>query len=191
MYSPIVRHGLNKPGLRVAVAGLGGLGHMAVKFFKAFGCHVTVLSTSPHKRDEAIKVLGADEFLVSKDADAMAKAAKSLNGIVDTISANHDIKAFINLLKFNGKLLLVGAPPTDYSVSAFQLLFGNVVMAGSLIGGIEETQEMLDYCGAKNITCTIEKIPATPDSVNTAMERLAKGDVHYRFVLDVAETLKA
>ncbi len=217
-------------------AGLGGLGHMAIKFLKAFGCHVTVLSTSPNKKEEALSVLGADEFLVSRDEQAMAKSAKTLHGIVDTIrcgvlengdamvlscdgficrtntlddavfhthththtfsiisthSADHDIKAFLNLLKFNGKLILVGAPPTEYKISPFQLLFGNMVVAGSLIGGIKETQEMLDFCGEKNVVCTIEKIPATPESVNNAMERLAKGQVHYRFVLDIEATLKA
>lgn len=186
-YTPLVHWGLNKPGTRLGVIGLGGLGHMAVKLGKAFGCHVTVISTSPGKKQEALEVLKADDFLISKDEEAMKGAYDSLDGIIDTVSAPHELRDYLPLLRFDGRFIIVGAPMCDMKISPFELLFKRLTVAGSLIGGIQATQEMLDFCGKHNITCEIEKIPA--EYLNTAMDRLVKNDVHYRFVIDVQGTL--
>ncbi len=186
-YAPMVQHGLNKPGMRVGVIGLGGLGHMAVKFGKAFGCEVTVLSTSASKEKEA-RELGATHFVVSTDEAAMKAAAGTLDGIVDTVSAKHDIGAYMQLLDTHGKLVIVGVPPEPFNLHAFNVIGGGKAVIGSLIGGLAVTQEMLDFCGEKGITCAIEKIPI--DYVNTAFDRLLKADVRYRFVIDMA-SLKA
>ncbi|GAA0183949.1 oxidoreductase [Lithospermum erythrorhizon] len=188
-YSPLRHFELDKPGKHVGVVGLGGLGHMAVKFAKAFGAKVTVISTSIGKKDEAIGRLGADAFLVSKDPQQMKAAVKTMDGIIDTVSANHSFVPLLMLLKTNGKLITVGAPEKPQELPAFPLLMGRKTVAGSAIGGLKETQEMVDFAAKNNITPDVEVIPM--EYVNTAMERLLKADVKYRFVLDVANTLKA
>eukprot|EP00897_Mesotaenium_endlicherianum_P001982 jgi/Mesen1/1811/ME000140S00755 len=188
VYSPMMHFGLNEPGKTLGVVGLGGLGHMAVKMGKALGLKVVVLSRSADKEFEARQLLGADSYLVSKDDSAMKAAAGTLDYIIDTVSAKHDLGPFLTLLKVDGKYIVVGVPPEPFSIAAGQLAGGRKLIAGSLIGGIKETQDMLDLCGEKNITCLIEKIPI--DYVNTAMERLQKGDVKYRFVIDIEGSLK-
>ena len=184
-YSPMRRAGVTK-GKKVGIAGLGGLGHMGVKFARAFGAHTVVFTTSPKKKEDALR-LGAHEVIVSRDADEMAKHAGSFDFILDTIAADHDINAYLNLLAHDGNLTLVGAPEKPMSVSAFSLIFGRRSLSGSLIGGIAETQEMLDFCGKHEITSDVEVIPI--QKVNEAYERLLKSDVKYRFVIDMA-TLK-
>lgn len=186
-YSPMKFYGLDKPGMKLGVVGLGGLGHMAVKFGKAFGMHVTVISTSESKKKDALEHLGADAFIVSSDADQMAAAAKSLDGIVDTVSIDHDFDMYTGLLDVNGKYVVVGVQPEPIKLGAFSLIGKRISFGGSLIGGIQETQEMLDFCAEKNITSEIEKVPMS--YANEAFERMIKGDVKYRFVLDVAETI--
>ena len=181
-YSPMRRWGVTK-GKKVGVAGLGGLGHMGVKFAHAFGAHVVVFTTSPNKKDDALR-LGADEVVVSRNADEMQKHAGSFDFILDTIAADHDINAYLNLLAHDATLTLVGAPEKPLAVSAFALLFGRRNLAGSLIGGIAETQEMLDFCGKHNITADVEVIPI--QKVNEAYERLVNSDVKYRFSIDMA-----
>uniref|UniRef100_A0A0D6QSZ8 Enoyl reductase (ER) domain-containing protein n=1 Tax=Araucaria cunninghamii TaxID=56994 RepID=A0A0D6QSZ8_ARACU len=187
VYSPMKFYGMTEPGKRLAVVGLGGLGHMAVKFGKAFGLHVTVISTSPEKEAEAKVRLGADDFLLSKDEKQMQKASRSFDYIIDTVAVQHPIFPLLNVLKVNGKMVLVGAPDKPLALPAFPLIFGRRMIAGSMIGGMKETQEMINFCAEHDITCDIEKIPM--DYVNTAMERLKKSDVRYRFVLDVGNTL--
>uniref|UniRef100_A0A5B7BXL0 Putative mannitol dehydrogenase n=1 Tax=Davidia involucrata TaxID=16924 RepID=A0A5B7BXL0_DAVIN len=189
VYSPMKYYGLNKPGLHLGVVGLGGLGHVAVKFAKAFGAKVTVISTSASKKDEAINHLGADSFLVSRDPDQMQAAAGTMHGILDTVSAAHPIMPLINLLKFHGKLITIGAPEKPTELQVFPLIMGRKMVAGSSIGGMKETQEMIDFAAKHNITADIEVIPV--DYVNTAMERLQKGDVRYRFVIDIGKSLTA
>jgi len=181
-YSPMRHWGVTK-GKKVGVVGLGGLGHMGVKFARAFGAHVVVFTTSPGKKEDALR-LGADEVAVSRNADEMKKHTGSFDFILDTISADHDINAYINLLGRDGNLTLVGAPTKPLSVSAFGLLFGRRSLSGSPIGGLPETQEMLDFCGKHNITADVEVIPI--QKVNEAYERLLKSDVKYRFVIDMA-----
>jgi uncharacterized zinc-type alcohol dehydrogenase-like protein len=186
MYSPMRRWGVTK-GKKVGVVGLGGLGHMGVKFAKAFGAHVVVFTTSPGKQDDALR-LGADEAVVSRHADEMQKHTGSFDFILDTISADHDINAYINLLGRDGNLTLVGAPEKPLAISSFSLLLGRRSLSGSIIGGIPETQEMLDFCGKHGITSDIEVIKI--QDINEAYERLLKSDVKYRFVIDMA-SLKA
>jgi alcohol dehydrogenase (NADP+) len=181
-YSPIRRWGVGN-GKKVGVVGLGGLGHMAVKFAHALGAHVVVFTTSPSKKEDAIR-LGADEVVVSRDANEMRKHAFSFDFILDAISAEHDINAYINLLGRDGTITLVGAPEKPLAVSAFNLLMGRRNLSGSLIGGIAETQEMLDFCGTHNIIADVEVIPI--QKVNEAYERLLKSDVKYRFSIDMA-----
>jgi uncharacterized zinc-type alcohol dehydrogenase-like protein len=181
-YSPIRHWGVTK-GKKVGVVGLGGLGHMAVKFAHAFGAHVVVFTTSPNKKEDALR-LGADETVVSRNADEMKKHAGSFDFIIDTVSADHDINAYINLLGVDGNLTLVGAPSEPLDVTAFSLIMGRRRLAGSAIGGIAETQEMLDFCGAHDITADVEVIPI--QKVNEAYERLLKSDVKYRFSIDMA-----
>jgi len=188
VYSPMKYYGLDKPGQHIGVVGLGGLGHMAVKFAKAFGMEVTVISTSIGKKEEACGRLGADHFIVSKNAEEMEAAAGSFDGIIDTVSAMHDLHAYVALLRASGKYVCVGAPPEPYQLNAFALLFRRILVGGSLIGGIKETQEMLDFCAEKNITSDVEVIPI--DYVNTALDRMFKSDVRYRFVIDMT-TLEA
>ncbi|EFJ41249.1 hypothetical protein VOLCADRAFT_107767 [Volvox carteri f. nagariensis] len=187
VYSPMKHFGLDKPGQKLGVVGLGGLGHMAVKIAKGLGLHVTVISTSLKKKEEALTVLGADEFVVSSDAEAMKSAIGSLDGVIDTVSAKHDLNALVGLLKLDGKLVLVGVPDAPLEMPSMALIFKRATVSGSLIGGIKETQEMLDFCGEKGIGATIEKIPI--DYVNTAYERMLKSDVRYRFVIDIQGSL--
>ncbi|GMP32555.1 hypothetical protein CsSME_00006257 [Camellia sinensis var. sinensis] len=186
---PLRYFGLDKPGLNLGVVGLGGLGHVAVKFAKAFGLIVTVISTFPCKKKEAIEHLGADSLQISTDPNEMQAAMGTLDGIIDTVSAVHSLLPLLGLLKSHGKLVLVGAPEKPFELPAFPLLMGRKIVAGSNIGGMKETQEMIDFAGKHNITADIEVIPA--DYVNTAMERLSKADVKYRFVIDIGNTLKA
>ncbi|KAJ1267755.1 hypothetical protein BS78_07G082200 [Paspalum vaginatum] len=188
VYSPMKQHGLDAPGKRVGVVGLGGLGHVAVKFARAFGAKVTVISSSPEKREEALERLGADAFVVSRDAGEMEAAAGSLDGIINTVSANVPVAPFMALLKPNGKMIMVGLPDKALEVPPFDLIMGNKTLAGSCIGGMRDTQEMLDLAAEHGVTADVEVIGA--DYVNTAMERLAKADVRYRFVIDIGNTLK-
>ena len=185
-YSPIRRWGDLK-GKKVGIVGLGGLGHMGVKFARAFGAHVVVFTTSPGKKDDALR-LGAHEVIISSNPDEMRKHAGTFNFILDTIAADHDINAYINMLGRDGNITLVGAPETPLQISAFALLFGRKSLSGSLIGGIAETQEMLDFCAEHNITSDVEIIPI--QKVNEAYERMVKSDVKYRFSIDMA-SLKA
>jgi uncharacterized zinc-type alcohol dehydrogenase-like protein len=185
-YSPLRHWGVTK-GKKVGIVGLGGLGHMGVKFAHALGAHTVVFTTSPNKKDDAIR-LGADEVVISKNADEMQKHIGSFDFILDAVSADHDINAYLQLLKRDGNLTLVGAPEKPLQVAAFNLLFGRKSLSGSPIGGLKETQEMLDFCGENGITSDIELIPI--QKVNEAYERLLKSDVKYRFVIDMA-TLKA
>lgn len=189
VYSPLKYFGLDEPGKHIGIVGLGGLGHVAVKFAKAFGSKVTVISTSPSKKEEALKNLGADSFLVSRDQEQMQAAAGTLDGIIDTVSAVHPLLPLFGLLKSHGKLILVGAPEKPLELPAFSLIAGRKTVAGSGIGGMKETQEMIDFAAKHNITADIEVI--STDYLNTAMERLAKNDVRYRFVIDVGNTLAA
>ena len=181
-YSPM-RHWSVTKGKKVGVVGLGGLGHMGVKFAHALGAHVVVFTTSPNKKEDALR-LGADEVVVSRNADEMKKHAGSFDFILDAVSADHDINAYINLLRRDGNITLVGAPEKPLAVAAFSLLARRRSLSGSPIGGIAETQEMLDFCGAHNITADVEVIPI--QRVNEAYERLLKSDVKYRFSIDMA-----
>ncbi len=181
-YSPL-RHWGVTPGKKVGIVGLGGLGHMGVKFAHAFGAHVVVFTTSPNKKEDALR-LGADEVVVSRNADEMQQHAGSFDFILDTVSAQHDINAYLNLLRPDGNVTLVGAPPNPLEIPAFSLIMGRRSLSGSIIGGIAETQEMLDFCGEHNITADVEVIPI--QKVNEAYERLLNSDVKYRFVIDMA-----
>jgi len=181
-YSPMRHWGVTK-GKKVGVVGLGGLGHMGVKFAHALGAHVVVFTTSTNKKDDALR-LGADEVVISKNNDEMQKHTGSFDFILDCVSADHDVSAYINLLGRDGNLTLVGAPEKPFPVSAFGLIFGRRSLSGSPIGGIPETQEMLDFCGKHNLTSDVEVIPI--QKVNEAYERLLKADVKYRFSIDMA-----
>jgi uncharacterized zinc-type alcohol dehydrogenase-like protein len=186
-FSPLHHWGVTK-GKKVGIVGLGGLGHMGLKFAHALGAHVVLFTTSPNKKDDALR-LGADEVVISRDANAMAKHAGSFDFILDAVSADHDINALLGLLRRDGNLCLVGAPEKPLSVAAFNLLFGRKSLSGSPIGGIAETQEMLDFCGKHNITADVEVIPI--QKVNEAYERLLKSDVKYRFSIDMASLKNA
>lgn len=179
-YSPL-RHWKVGTGKKVGVVGLGGLGHMALKLAHSFGAHVVQFTTSAGKEADA-KRLGADEVVISKDADAMAKHVNTFDFILDTVSAKHDVSALLNLLKREGTLAMVGASPEPLPTSVFDLIMKRRQFAGSLIGGIPETQEMLDYCAEHGIASDVEVIPI--DYINTAYERMLKSDVKYRFVID-------
>jgi uncharacterized zinc-type alcohol dehydrogenase-like protein len=181
-YSPL-RHWKVGPGQKVGIVGLGGLGHMGVKFARAFGAHVVLFTTSPGKAADALR-LGAHEVVVSRNASEMAAHAGTFDFILDAVSAAHDVNAYLQLLKRDGTMTLVGAPEKPLPVAAFPLIFRRRQLAGSLIGGIAETQEMLDFCGEHGITCDIELIRM--DQVNEAYERMLKSDVKYRFVIDMA-----
>jgi uncharacterized zinc-type alcohol dehydrogenase-like protein len=181
-YSPMRHWGVTK-GKKVGVVGLGGLGHMGVKFAHALGAHVVVFTTSANKKDDALR-LGADEVVISRNNDEMQKHAGSFDFILDCVSADHDVSAYINLLGRDGNMTLVGAPEKPFPVSAFGLIFGRRSLSGSPIGGIPETQEMLDFCGKHNLTSDVEVIPI--QKVNEAYERLLKADVKYRFSIDMA-----
>ena len=181
-YSPMRHWGVTK-GRKVGVVGLGGLGHMAVKFAHALGAHVVVFTTSPNKKEDALR-LGADEVVLSPNADEMEKHTGSFDFILDAVSADHDINAYLNLLRRDGNLTLVGAPNKPLAVAVFALIMGRRSLSGSPIGGIKETQEMLNFCGEHNITADVEVIPI--QKVNEAYERLLKSDVKYRFSIDMA-----
>lgn len=181
-YSPMRHWGVTK-GKKVGVVGLGGLGHMGVKFAHALGAHTVVFTTSPGKKDDALR-LGADEVVISKNADEMAKHVGSFDFILDAVAVEHDVNAYIQLLRRDGNLTMVGAPEKPLPVSVFGLIFARRSFSGSLIGGIAETQEMLDFCGKNNITSDVEVIPI--QKVNEAYERVIKSDVKYRFSIDMA-----
>jgi uncharacterized zinc-type alcohol dehydrogenase-like protein len=182
-YSPL-RHWGAARGKKVGIVGLGGLGHMGVKFSHAFGAHTVLFTTSTGKTADA-KRLGADEVVVSKDADAMARHAGSFDLILNTVSVSHNLDAFTMLLKRDGALVLVGAPATPHpSPNIAALIFGRRSIAGTLIGGLKETQEMLDFCAQHNIVSDIETIPM--QKINEAYARMLKSDVKYRFVIDMA-----
>jgi len=184
-YSPLHHFGV-KAGMRVGIVGLGGLGHMGVKFAKAMGAHTSVLSHSPGKEADAL-ALGADEFIVTRDPEALGAYANSFDFLMNTVSAAHDLNLYLSLLKRDGRMVLVGLPdPTP--VAAFPLVIKRRSLSGSLIGGIRETQEMLDFCAQHGIVCDIERIGM--QEINEAYERMLRSDVKYRFVIDMA-TLKA
>jgi uncharacterized zinc-type alcohol dehydrogenase-like protein len=186
-YSPM-RHWKAAKGKKVGVVGLGGLGHMAVKFAHALGAHVVVFTTSPGKKDDALR-LGADEVVLSNNANEMQKHTGSFDFILDAVSANHDINAYLMMLRRDGNITLVGAPEKPLSISAFGLIFGRHSLSGSPIGGLAETQEMLDFCGKHNITSDVEVIPI--QKINEAYDRLLKSDVKYRFSIDMASLKSA
>jgi uncharacterized zinc-type alcohol dehydrogenase-like protein len=181
-YSPMRHWGVTK-GKKVGVVGLGGLGHMAVKIAHALGAHVVVFTTSPNKKDDALR-LGADEVVISRDTDQMSKHQGSFDFILDAVSAEHDINSYLQLLRRDGNMTLVGAPDKPHAVAAFSLILKRRSLSGSNIGGIAETQEMLDFCGKNNITADVEVIPIP--KVNEAYDRLAKADVKYRFSIDMS-----
>ncbi|KAJ3261671.1 hypothetical protein HK103_004622 [Boothiomyces macroporosus] len=185
LWSPIRHYGV-KAGDKVAVLGLGGLGHMGVKFAAALGCEVTVLSRSASKNDEAFK-LGAKKVLITTNENAFKAANRSFDYILDTVSAKHDLGAYLTLLKTDGTLVIVGGVPEPLELRTFSLIPRRLKIGGSLVGGIKETQEMLDFCGEKNITADIELVPAS--YANKAWERMLKSDVKFRFVLDIEKTL--
>ena len=182
VFYPLLAFGV-KPTDRVGVVGIGGLGHMAVKIASALGAEVVLFTTSPGKEADA-KRFGAHDVVLSRDEEAMKKHANSLDFIIDTVSANHDLNAYLNLLRRDGTLTLVGLPPEPAPVAAFPLIWARRSLAGSLIGGLKETQEMLDFCAERGITADIELIAM--DKVNEAYERMLKSDVKYRFVIDMA-----
>jgi alcohol dehydrogenase (NADP+) len=181
-YSPMRHWGVTK-GKKVGVVGLGGLGHMGVKFAHALGAHVVAFTTSPGKKEDALR-LGADEVVISRNADEMQKHAGSFDFILDAVAAEHDINAFIQLLRRDGNITMVGAPDKPLDVSVFGLIFGRRSFSGSPIGGIRETQEMLDFCSEHGITADVEVIPI--QKVNEAYERLVRSDVKYRFSIDMS-----
>jgi uncharacterized zinc-type alcohol dehydrogenase-like protein len=182
VYSPL-KHWQAGPGKKVGILGIGGLGHVAIKIAKAMGAHVVVFTTSPSKVKDA-KRLGADEAVLSTDADQMKKYVHKMNFIIDTVSAKHDVNTYLNLLRHDGSVVLVGLPPEPLEIKAFSVVSGRHSFSGSNIGGIAETQEMLDFCAKHNITADIELIKI--QQINEAFDRLKKGDVHYRFVVDMA-----
>ena len=181
-YSPM-KHWNVGPGKKVGVVGIGGLGHMGVKFAHALGAHTVVFTTSPSKV-EAAKKLGADEVVISTNPEEMAKHVGSFDFILDCVAAKHDMNAYINLLKRDGNLTLVGAPPEPLEIAGFGLMFGRKSLSGSAIGGIKETQEMLDFCGEHNITADVEVVGV--DKINEAYDRMLKSDIKYRFTIDMS-----
>jgi uncharacterized zinc-type alcohol dehydrogenase-like protein len=186
-FSPLHHWKVGK-GQKVGVVGLGGLGHMGVKFAKALGAHVVLFTTSAHKTADAQR-LGADEVVISKNAAEMQKHANSFNFILDTVSGDHDLNAYLSLIKLNGTMVLVGAPEKPAPIAAFNLLMPRRQLGGSAIGGIKETQEMLDFCADNGITADIELIKI--QQINEAYDRLLKSDVKYRFVIDMASLKSA
>jgi uncharacterized zinc-type alcohol dehydrogenase-like protein len=182
-YSPL-RHWKVGKGKKVGVVGLGGLGHMAVKIAHAMGAYVVLFTTSPGKKNDALR-LGADEVVISKNADEMARHANSFDFILNCVAAPHSLDSFLQLLKLDGAMTLVGAPAEPHpSAAVFNLIMKRRTLGGSVIGGIVETQEMLDFCAEHNIVSDIEMIRM--GEINTAYERMLKGDVKYRFVIDMA-----
>lgn len=181
-YSPLKRNNAG-PGKKVGVVGIGGLGHMGVKVARAMGAHVVVFTTSPSKQEDALR-LGANEVVVSRQAEQMASHANSLDMLLDCVAAPHDLDAYLSLVRRGGNMTLVGAPEKAMPLLAQSLFFGNKSLAGSMIGGFAETQEMLDFCGKHNITSDVEVIAI--QQVNEAYERMLKSDVKYRFSIDMA-----
>ena len=179
-YSPLRQFGVQS-GDNVAIVGLGGLGHMGVKFARAIGAHVTVLSHSPSKRDDALR-LGAHDFVPTKESDAFEKNARRFDFILDTVSAQHDYNSYLNLLRRDGTMVLVGVPEAT-PLSSFPLVMGRRRLAGSLIGGIRETQDMLDFCGGHDVAADVEVIPI--QKIDEAYKRMLNADVRYRFVIDL------
>jgi len=186
VYSPL-KHWQTGPGKKVGILGIGGLGHLAIKIAKAMGAHVVVFTTSPSKVEDA-KRLGADEAVLSTDVEQMSKYARSMHFILDTVSAKHNVNTYLNLLRPDGSVVLVGLPPEALEIGAFNVVGGRKSFSGSNIGGIAETQEMLNFCAEHNITAEIELINI--QQINEAFDRLAKGDVKYRFVIDMASLKK-
>jgi alcohol dehydrogenase (NADP+) len=185
-YSPL-RHWNVTEGKKVGIVGLGGLGHMGVKFARAFGAQVVVFTTSPSKREDALR-LGAHEVVLSRSLDEMKRHAGSFDFILDCVAAEHDINAYISMLARDGNITIVGAPEKPLPVAAFSLIMGRRSFSGSPIGGIAETQEMLDFCGEHDITADVEVIPI--QKINQAYERMARSDVKYRFSIDM-ESLRS
>ncbi|HUJ93553.1 MAG TPA: NAD(P)-dependent alcohol dehydrogenase [Candidatus Bathyarchaeia archaeon] len=181
-YSPLRRNNVG-PGKKVGVVGIGGLGHMGVKLAHAMGAHVVVFTTSPSKQDDALR-LGANEVVISKDTDQMTKQANTLDMLLDCVAAPHDLDAYLGLVRRGGNMTLVGAPEKAMPVLAQSLFFGNKSLAGSMIGGFAETQQMLDFCGQHNIASDVEVIPI--QKINEAYERMLRSDVKYRFSIDMA-----
>jgi len=186
-FSPFRHFGL-KAGMTLGVAGLGGLGHMGVKIGKAMGCEVVVLTRSEKKRESAMK-LGASKVIVTTDDEQMREAAKSMDFIYNSIAFTHNVKQYLGLLRTSGTMVMVGGIPDALGVSSFDLLPRRLSIVGSMIGGIRETQEMIDFCAEHDIFSEIELVPATPEAVDTAWNRTIKADVRYRFVIDTAATL--
>jgi len=181
-FSPLRRFNVG-PGQKVGIVGLGGLGHMGVKLAAAMGAEVTVFSTSPGKEADAL-ALGAQHFVVTRDPANLAPLEGTFNFILDTVSADHDLSVYLRMLGLRGVMVVVGVPETPAAIHSTSLIFGNKSLAGSLIGGIPETQEMLDFCAEHGLTADVEVI--TPDRIEEAYDRTVKGDVHYRFVIDTA-----
>lgn len=186
-YSPMKHYGADKAGMRIGVVGCGGLGHMAIKLAKAFDQHVTVISRSYRKKEMATTELKADAFIATSDEDAIAACSESFDAIIDTVSAEHDINELLGMLKVDGKLICVGVSPQPYQLAAAQLVMKRRMIGGSLIGGIKETQEVLDFCAEHGVTATVEQIPAS--RVNEAIDRIVSGDVHFRFAIDMLGSL--
>ncbi|RAL49406.1 unnamed protein product [Cuscuta campestris] len=184
VYSPLNHFGLKQSGLRGGILGLGGVGHMGVKIAKAMGHHVTVISSSERKKEEALNHLGADGYLVSSDAAGMEAAADTLDYIIDTVPVGHPLEPYLSLLKVDGKLILMGVINTPLQFISPMVMLGRKTITGSFIGSVEETQEVLEFCKEKGLSSQIEVVKM--DYINTAMERLEKNDVRYRFVVDVA-----
>ncbi|CAN1802828.1 Cinnamyl alcohol dehydrogenase 1 [Linum perenne] len=183
VYSPLNHFGLKQSGLRGAILGLGGVGHMGVKIAKAMGHHITVISSSDKKRTEALEHLGADEYLVSSDVEKMGAVADSLDYIIDTVPVNHPLEPYLSLLKVDGKLILMGVINTPLQFISPMVMLGRKSITGSFVGSMKETEEMLEFCREKGLSSMIETIKM--DYINTAFERLEKNDVRYRFVVDV------
>ncbi|KAI9125196.1 hypothetical protein K1719_003812 [Acacia pycnantha] len=188
VYSPLRYFGLDKSGLNIGVVGLGGLGHMAVKFAKAFGARVTVISTSPSKKEDAIEHLGVYSFLISHEQDQMQAENGTFDGIIDTVPVVHPLLPLLNLLKTRGKLVMLGAPKEPLQLPVIPLISGKKSICGSVVGGVKETEEMLEFAAKHKIEADVEVIPMS--YVNTAMERLLKADIRYGFVIDILNTLK-
>ncbi|CAK9187101.1 unnamed protein product [Ilex paraguariensis] len=184
VYSPLNHFGLKESGLRGAILGLGGVGHMGVKVAKAMGHHITVISSSDKKREEALGHLGADEYLVSSDMTRMQEAADSLDYIIDTVPVFHPLEPYLSLLKVDGKLILTGVINTPLQFITPMVMLGRKTITGTFVGSMKETEEMLEFCKEKDLTSMIELVKM--DYINTAFERLEKNDVRYRFVVDVA-----
>jgi len=185
-FSPLKQWNV-KPGQRVGVVGLGGLGHMGVKLARSMGAEVTMFSTSPSKQKDAER-LGANDFVLTRDPETLKAQAGRFDFLLDTVSAKHDVPAYLAMLRPGGVMVLVGAPPEPMQIGAMSLIWGNKKLVGSLIGGIPETQEMLDHCGKHGIVSDVEVIPV--QKINEAYERTVKNDVKYRFVIDVASLKK-